>query len=389
MEDAHELERLLIGGLLKYETKAYTEIEGKLRPEHFSNPQEHRNIFLEIIKSIKEGDFFDATTISHKLKSSGIKTIGGVSIQQYLQSISSVSQIKLGAIPSYGEKIYQRHQIKSAQRKLAEISTFIENNKNTPYEELTNSIDSKFAEIEFGQYKDDNRGKPITEGIIEEIESRRENPQKEIGYHSSFDIFHNIYGGFEAGELYTFVARPGIGKSTWLMHLGAEMAFKYKIPCLILDTEMRPKQMTYRLIASLSKIPISTLRHGCKEDGTPWDEEHVARWEEVKKTLSGNDNKYKLIYHEQVADDTIDQLVSFVKHWRLRVVGRNNPCFIIYDYIKRTGEALTNYSPEWQVIGDKTQKLKHLAEELDMPILTAVQANRGQEKANKEYEMMI
>ena len=49
MEDTHELERLVIGGLLKFEAKAYTEIEGKLKPEYFSNPQEHRNIFLEII----------------------------------------------------------------------------------------------------------------------------------------------------------------------------------------------------------------------------------------------------------------------------------------------------------------------------------------------------
>jgi replicative DNA helicase len=385
MEDAHEYERLLIAGLLQNGPSAYTDIEGKLKPEHFSNPIEHRNIFAEILKSIDEKDFFDATTISHRLKNTGISHITGISIKEYLESISAVTRVKIKAVPKYAEKIFELNQIKAAQRKLGEISDFIEKSKNVPYDELTSSIDAKFSDIEFGYFKDEQRGKPIMDGIIDEIEYRRENPVDEIGYHSGFKKFHDIYGGFEEGELYTLCARPGIGKSTWLMHLGADLAFKYQIPCLILDTEMRPKQLTYRLIASLSGIPIADLRHGCGKNGQPWTSEQTQKWEELKKTLSGKDNKYKLIHHEQAGEDTIDQIVSFVKRWRLRTVGRNNPCFIIYDYIKKTGEQGGKYDAEWQIIGDKTQKLKLLAEELNMPILTAVQANRKQEEANKEY----
>tara|TARA_Y100001938_G_scaffold37130_1_gene51260 strand:- start:3772 stop:5319 length:1548 start_codon:yes stop_codon:yes gene_type:complete len=386
MEDAHEYERLLIAGLLQNGPSAYSDIEGKLKPEHFSNPPEHRNIFAEITKAINEKDFFDATTISHRLNNSGVSHVTGVPMKEYLSAIAAVSKVKIKAVPKYGQKIFELNQIKNAQRKLGEISEFIEKNKNLSYDELTSSVDSQFSDIEFGYFKDEARGKPIMHGAVDEIDEKILNPVDEIGYHSSFKKFHNVYGGFEPQEIYTLCARPGIGKSTWLMHLGADLAFKYKIPCLILDTEMRPRQLTYRLIASLSGIPIAELRHGRTRDGKKFTNEQLQKWENLKQTISGDDNKYKLMHHEQVGDDTIDQVISFVKRWRLRVVGRNNPCFIIYDYIKRTGEKGGKYDSEYQIIGDKTQKLKLLAEDLNMPILTAVQANRRQEDANKEYE---
>jgi len=382
----HELERLLIGGLLKHKHEAFSQIEGKIGPKFFSNPREHQNIFSTIVDAIQKKDFFDPTTIARQLIGMGISNIHGCPTLDYLESIS-LTTVQKQAIPAYAQTIFENCQLTDAQQRCSEIIKYINDSKvNQPYNEVISNVDRLFSEIDFKFFKEDNRGRPLLEGAIEEIEERRKNPIDELGYSSPFPIYNNVYGEYEPGELYIYVARPGVGKSTWLMHMGFEMAFKYKIPCLFLDTEMHPKQVQYRLLASLTKIPIADLRYGQREDGKSWTPDQVSRWEEVKKNLGSKDSKYKLLHHEQVGDYNIDELISFVKHWRLSTVGRNNPCFVIYDYIKRTGETISNHEPEWLVIGDKTQKLKNLAVELEMPILTAVQSNKTAVTANKDYD---
>ena len=64
-------------------------------------------------------------------------------------------------------------------------------------------------------------------------------------------------------------------------------------------------------------------------------------------------------------------------------VGRGNPFVLGYDYIKLTGERVGNNWAEHQAIGDKVDKLKKLAEELNCPIITAIQANRSGENFNR------
>ena len=59
-------------------------------------------------------------------------------------------------------------------------------------------------------------------------------------------------------------------------------------------------------------------------------------------------------------------------------MGRGNPCVVIYDYIKLTGESDKN-KQEYQLIGDKVNSLKELCSELNIPILTACQLNRSAE----------
>ena len=64
-------------------------------------------------------------------------------------------------------------------------------------------------------------------------------------------------------------------------------------------------------------------------------------------------------------------------------VGRGNPFVLGYDYIKLTGERVGNNWAEYQAIGDKVDKLKKLAEELNCAIITAMQMNRSGENFNR------
>ena len=86
---------------------------------------------------------------------------------------------------------------------------------------------------------------------------------------------------------------------------------------------------------------------------------------------------YKLD-HYFVAGKPIDKLINIIRRWYYTKVGRGKPCIIYYDYLKLTGEKLSDYNKEYQAIGDKVTMLKDLVtEEVRAPLITSCQLNRS------------
>ena len=56
---------------------------------------------------------------------------------------------------------------------------------------------------------------------------------------------------------------------------------------------------------------------------------------------------------------------------------------ICYDFVKLTGEKMGQNWAEHQAIGDKIDKLKKLSEEINAPIITAMQMNRSGERGSQ------
>mgnify|MGYP003660667124 CR=1 FL=1 len=111
----HELERLLIGGLLKYKHDAFSQIEGKIGPKFFSNPREHQNIFSTIVDAIQKKEFFDPTTIARQLIAMGISNVKGCPVLDYLESVS-LTTVQKRAIPAYAQTIFENCQLTDAQK---------------------------------------------------------------------------------------------------------------------------------------------------------------------------------------------------------------------------------------------------------------------------------
>ena len=83
-----------------------------------------------------------------------------------------------------------------------------------------------------------------------------------------------------------------------------------------------------------------------------------------------------------VSNKSIDQICSLIKRWYYNV-GRGNQCLVVYDYVKLTGEKVGQNWAEYQAIGEKINRLKEVAEEVNSPMLTAMQLNRSAEGSNR------
>jgi len=73
----------------------------------------------------------------------------------------------------------------------------------------------------------------------------------------------------------------------------------------------------------------------------------------------------------------------------MKHVGRGNKCIIAYDYVKLTGEKVSQSWAEHQAIGEKIDKLKRIAEEINAPLITAMQMNRAGESHNRSSSNLV
>jgi hypothetical protein len=127
------------------------------------------------------------------------------------------------------------------------------------------------------------------------------------------------------------------------------------------------------MAASLTSIPCWFLETGLYQK----NQELYDKYQKAK-----NEDKFKIsrkkIFHIQCAGKPITEIESIIKRWYLKEVGRGGQACIIYDYIKLTGESDYN-KKEYELIGEKVNRLKELSVQLNVPILTACQLNRSAE----------
>jgi hypothetical protein len=68
-----------------------------------------------------------------------------------------------------------------------------------------------------------------------------------------------------------------------------------------------------------------------------------------------------------------------MRRWYYKFVGRDNKAVFVYDYLKITSDFDKNRA-EWQLLGDKISYLNEFGAQVECPILSAGQQNRGAEQ---------
>ena len=102
-----------------------------------------------------------------------------------------------------------------------------------------------------------------------------------------------------------------------------------------------------------------------------------------------NNLKTHNYFHYHVKNKNVDEICALIRRWHMKHVGRGNKCIIAYDYVKLTGEKVSQNWAEHQAIGEKIDKLKRIAEEIKAPLITAMQMNRSGESHNRNSNTLV
>jgi replicative DNA helicase len=362
-----DIEKHVLAGLMKH-PEVFFEVSHFIDENDFSSG--HKTIFSVIKGQISKNLQVDAVIIAEKIKNLGINFKQDFNIYDYVDSLSFLKINKKSLVETC-----KNLKTITIRREIAETASLIaqsmSNSGDKSADEIITMADKMYND-RISAYDLEANPEDLFSDIDKLIESRAQNPISETGLLTPFDIFNRTYGGLRPGELYAWVSRPKHGKSTILSNIASKSTIiNPNVSALILDTEMQTEVIKFRLASSITGIPMWHLETGNFKK----NKELLARWNSKKSELN---QAYGKVKHLQVSGKPISEIESIVQRWYLSQVGRGNPAVVVYDYIKLTGEA-DKSKQEYQLIGDKVDRLKELSVRLNIPILTACQLNRSAE----------
>jgi replicative DNA helicase len=367
-----QVEKHVVGGLIQ-NINTLADVARFVSEKDFV-AEPHGVIYSCLLSSFLNQEKIDKVLLAQKIKNLGISFKDKISIFDYIDALC-FSPITPAATIDACKELVKYRALRDINAMCDNVKKHLENNLNNNLTEIVADVDKLYGE-RMHSFEIEDEPDDLFSGVYELVEERGNNPLTEMGFSTPYPEFNRLYGGLRNGNVYAIASRAGQGKTSWLNHLACETGRIHNIPVLILDTEMTSSEIKFRNAASFTGVPLWYLETGM------WRKD-PAMVEKIRKSLKGLDGKYKA-YHYYVGNKSIDTVMSIVRRWYYKVVGRGNPCVIVYDYLKLTGEKLSQNWAEHQALGEKVDKIKQLAVELQVPIVTAIQLNRSGEGGSKK-----
>lgn len=356
------------------------EVEGaEVFSQHFTIPA-HRHIFTAMMylysKGITPTPISIIEVITDKKAKEEIEEFGGLS---YIEDMT-LMDIDKSNLKIFCQKIKQTYARK-------EIYDICENTKNFMLSdesetlnpsELVGIVESKITEIACNTVNENGVHKMGT-GLKERLEERAKRPTLVAGLEVGWEICDRVTNGGQAGDLIIVCARAKMGKSVVLTTWAKKFSVEDELPVLYIDTEMTSEEQEDRIVSMITKIPVHEIVTGLfaidTEEGTA--KEKIAKIKDAIDLI--NKSPY---YHVYMPNFSSEKVVSLAKQYK----SKYNIQALFFDYIKvpASGSSTLNSMKEYQALGFFTSTLKDLAGILKIPVYSAVQENRNDEKGTEK-----
>ncbi len=357
---ARELEEAVLGALM-LERDALAQVIDVLKPESFY-VEAHRCIYAAIRSLFERAQPVDILTVTDELRKRGeLEAVGGAyAITSLTARVASAANIE-----------YHAHIVaqKFIQRELIRIcSTVIKH----AYEDLTDVFDLlDLAEKGIYEITDKNLRRsyhPVGSLIgtaMKQLETIRTQNDAVTGVPSGFIALDRITNGWQPSDLIIVAARPGMGKTSFVLSLARNAAVDHKRPVAFFSLEMSAMQLTQRLIAAETEIPAEKIRRGTLENH---------EWEQLTHHIDALSEAKLFI------DDTPAINIFELRAKARRLKMQHDIALIIIDYLQlMSGPADLRNANREQEISNISRSLKSIAKELNIPVIALSQLNRSVE----------
>jgi replicative DNA helicase len=334
----------------------------------------NQEIFSMIIELYVKGEPADPITIADNLKKKGLlDEVGG---KTYIHSL--ISNVPLAANAEYYAQIVRSNSI---LRRLIYAATEIATMGYEVPEDLNSTVD-RAQQLIFEVYKDLSGGsekakvavmKNIVTETYELIEALHEAKSDISGVPSGYIDYDQMTSGFQNSDLVVIAARPGMGKTSFVLGLARNVAMITKIPVAIFSLEMSKQQVAQRLMSAEAKINLHNLRKGNIKEG---------QWGQLARAVE------RLSECKIFVDDTAFLTVMDLRARARMMVSVNNVKLVIVDYLQLM-QSTTNYRGNKVLeITEISQNLKGIAKELNVPVVAVSQLSREVEKRDKKRPIL-
>jgi replicative DNA helicase len=363
---AIDVEEAVLGALM-LEKDALTAVADILKTDSFYK-ESHQRIYSAIVTLFADSEPIDMLTVTAKLRSTGeLEMIGGAS---YI--ISLTGRVNSAANIEFHARIILQAAVK---RELIKISSEI---LREAYEDTTDVFrlldkteQAIFQISEASTKKNYSDMGSIMAQAIKELDIKRNQKDGVTGVPSGFSALDRVTSGWQKTELVILAARPGMGKTAFVVSSLRNAAVDFNMAVAIFSLEMSSVQLVNRLISAEAEIDSEKIRKGRLSNE---DLDHMHK------------RIHKLTNAPIFIDDTPALSILELRAKCRRLKAQHDIQMIVIDYLQLMtadtgGKGAGNREQEIAMI---SRSLKNLAKELDVPVIALSQLSRAVETRGGE-----
>lgn len=354
-----DLEKIILGTFL-IDKKGLDYSIDLLSPEIFYDPR-HQEIFRAISNLVNTNNPVDLLTVIQELKKTEKLSIAGG--EQYI--INLTTEVSSAAHIEFHIRVVLEKYI---LRSLINVSTNVIDEaykESTDVFEVLDKTEQAFFKITNDTIKQDYYpASSLVKQAIEKITSLKDK-EGLSGVPSGFALLDKETGGWQNSDLIIIAARPGMGKTAFILSMARNIAVDHQIPIAIFSLEMASVQLITRMISSETGISSEKLRKGQMSD---------EEWQRLFQNVSALENAPLYI------DETPALSIFDFRAKCRRLVMQQRVKIIMVDYLQlMTASSGKGGGNREQEISTISRSLKAIAKELNVPIIALSQLSRNVE----------
>ena len=363
-----EAEEAILGSVL-INGSVISELSAFLKADDFFILK-HSLIWECLLAMFERGQSIDYLTLIQELQSRGqLEDVGGPAF---------ITRI-IRSTPTYMHAETYGHLVEAAavRRRLISAASEIAQAAQDETSDLTQII-ARAESTLFGVTERQGQREllPIQAALsdyYERIEYHYDHRDEPIGLPTGFNDLDELLAGVQPSDLIIVAARPGVGKTSFLLSMALNAARLGNARVGIFSLEMSSEQLVQRLISSDTGINAQKLRSGNLDD-SEWD-----RFTQAVVNLA----------ELPIFLDDSPGLSPMALRAKCRRLSREHGLdLVIVDYLQLMESGQGRSDNRVQEVGYISRHLKELARELNVPLISAAQLSRQVEQRTDKHPQL-
>lgn len=340
---SREAEEAVLGGLL-LDSSQFDLVEGVLGPEHFTGGV-RPDIFLHIQGQFRRREVADVITVG--------AAIPGASDYAFdlIQATPGTTMLS-----AWAGVVREKWTLRQAARIATNLATSCRSNDGEAIDEAIKELMSLRKAAATHQFT----ARGAMEAAYANIQAAADRPKGLVGVPTGLKEMDDLLGGFHPTDLSVFGARPGIGKTGFL--LNSARAGAMAGPVAFFSGEQPHHQLGMRWLAGEAGIPLQRLRNGHISSDRDW-----ARAATAVQKISA------LSIH---IDDTSSPDIRHIQRTARKLRHEHGITAAYIDYIQIIKAKELKRAERHEIVGFVAHELKEMGKELEISVIALAQLDR-------------
>ena len=361
-----EAEQAVLGSIL-IDSRCVADVVGILTPDDFFLKQ-NREIYETIYTMFNFSQTIDPVTVLDKMKELGVHQDNS---RDYVLQLMEITPTAANVV-RYANIVREKAMLRGLAQAASDITETVYEEVGTA-SEMLESAEKKIYALRKGERGDslEHIG-TVLHRVFDHLTELSQSDSAIPGLSTGLRDLDTKINGLNKSDLLLIAARPAMGKTSFALNIGLNVAKKYKSTVAFFSLEMSREQLAMRLVSGESFVDSQKLATG-KLSEEEWTKLCMA-----SAALSQTDIR---------VDDNPSITVAEMNAKLRRV---DNLGLVIIDYLQLMNSSGYGKANEnrVQAVGEISRSLKIMAKELNVPVICLSQLSRAVESRTDKRPIM-